>query len=199
MNLTSLVTALAAIGLARALYQRLFRLSEYTPNDVLAFLHQFDMEKVYGAFHPEVEERMRRELSPRAFKEFQWKRFLQAIFYCGLLAANSRVFQGWTLYARRRGWKNFAPPLKQTITELRSACMQCRLAALVIGMRLRWWVLKMRLMPWRDAPSFNALFKLGSGDMVAFYDKARAMAEIFSLAYGEEYHRKLAAILQPPF
>jgi hypothetical protein len=196
MNFSFLFSAMVVAFLVLVgLYRLLCRLSEYTANDVVAFLHKLDMEMVYGAFHPDIEETMRQELSPKAFKEFQWKRFLQAIFYCGLLGDNSRVFQGWTRYARRRGWKEFPAALKQTITELRSGCMQCRLAAFVIGMRLRWWVLKMSLMPWVDAPSFNTLLKLGSGDMVAFYDKVREMAEILSLAYGEEYHEKLTAIL----
>jgi hypothetical protein len=36
---------------------------------------------------------------------------------------------------------------------------------------------------------------VGSGDMLTFYSKVREMAEIFSLAYGDDYHEKLMAVL----
>jgi hypothetical protein len=195
MNFTSLIAGIAAWGLLLGTYRWLCRFSQLSANDVLAFLHKIDLEVLWGAFHPEAEETKRRELSPAAFKEFQWKRFHLAIFFCGLLADNSRVLQGWTRYERKRGWKNFPPALRRTITELRSACMQCRLGAFVITLRLRWWVLRMVILPWLPPPSFKTLLAVGSADMIGFYDKIRAMAEVFSLAYGEEYRDKLMAVL----
>jgi hypothetical protein len=138
---------------------------------------------------------LRERLSEQEFREMQWKRFHLAIYYCDMLTHNARVLQGWTRYERKQGWRTFTPALKETITELRNACMQCRLAAFVMRLRLRWWLLKMSLLPWTAPPSFKTLLSLGSADMISFYDKIRAMAEIFSLAYGNDYHEKIVAVL----
>ena len=73
--------------------------------------------------------------------------------------------------------------------------MQCRLAAFVIRLRLRWWLLRMSLLPWTTPPSFNYLLHLGSSEMIGFYDKIRTAAETFSLAYGDDYHHKLMQVL----
>ena len=195
MNFIFLLAGIGIWGLLLGAYRWLCRSSELTSSDVLAFLHKIDLELLWGTFHPEAEEMKRQELSPAAFKQWQWKRFQLGIFYCGLLGDNSRVLQGWTRYERRRGWKNFPPALRQTIAHLRNACMQCRLGAFVIAMRLRWWVLRMVVLPWLAPPSFKKLLSVGSADMIGFYDKIREMAEIFSLAYGDDYHEKLMAVL----
>jgi hypothetical protein len=196
MNITSLVTAVVTCGLfATALYRWLCRFSEFTANDVLPFLQKIDLEVLWGTFHPEAEDGLREQLSAREFRQMQWKRFHLAIYYCNMLTHNSRVLQGWTRYERRRGWRSFTPALRTTITELRNACMQCRLAAFVMRLRLRWWLFRMALLPWTAPPSFKTLLGLGSADMISFYDKIREMAQISSLAYGNDYHEKLVAAL----
>ena len=196
MNLVSLIAAFVICGLIVALlYERLCRLSELSPSDVLPFLQKIDLEVLYGTFHPEAEEMLRQKLPPAEFKEIQWKRFHLAIHYCKLLTANSRVLQGWTLYGRRQTWQQFSPALQDTVIELRNYCMQCRAAAWVIRLRLQWWLMRMRLFPWAPAPTFTRLLSSGSAEMIDFYDKVRESAELFSLAYGEDYHQKLMQVL----
>ena len=51
--------------------------------------------------------------------------------------------------------------------------------------------LRMALLPFASPPSFATLVQRGSSDMISFYETVKAMAEIFSLAYGDEYHQKL--------
>lgn len=190
--ITALVTCCV---LAVVLYRWLCRFSERSPSDVLPFLQKVDLEVMYGTFHPEAEEMLRQKLPPDKFKEIQWKRFHLAIHFCELLTANSRVLQEWTLYGRRKTWEDFTPGLQKTVIELRNRCMQCRLAAFVIRMRLRWWLARMRLFPWSSPPTFSKLLRLGSADMIKFYDQVREAAELFSLAYGEDYHQKLMQVL----
>lgn len=187
--------AVACTLLTVAVYRRLFRIREYSASDVPLFLHKVDLELLYGIFHSEAEEMLREKLAPGEFLEAQWKRFHLAIRYCDLLTANSQVLLGWTRYVRRNDWQNLGPDLQSTVTELRHTCMQCRLAAWVIRLRLRWWLARMRLFPWAPVPTFSTLVQLGSTDMVAFYDKIRQTAELFSVAYGEDYHQKLMQVL----
>lgn len=176
-------------------YRRLCRIPEYSPSDVPLFLNKVDLELLYGIFHPEAEEMLRGELAPGEFREAQWKRFHLAIRYCDLLTADAHVLLGWTRYVRRNDWQNLDADLQSTVTELRHKCMQCRLAAWVIRLRLRWWLARMKLFPWAPVPTFSTLVQLGSTDMIAFYDKIRETAELFSVAYGEDYHQKLMQVL----
>ena len=60
---------------------------------------------------------------------------------------------------------------------------------------LRWWLLRMALLPFLAPPSFRRLLRLGSPEMISFYDNLRAAAETFSQAYGEDYHQQLMQVL----
>ena len=53
----------------------------------------------------------------------------------------------------------------------------------------------MALLPFAQPPSFSTLFERGSSDMISFYETVKAMAEVFSLAYGDDYHQKLMQAL----
>lgn len=196
MNAISLVAVLAVCSVGAAIIlQWLCRFSERSPSDILPFLHKIDLEILYGTFHPEAEDVLRRELPPSEFKRIQWKRLHLAVHNCNLLTANTRVLQGWTRYERRQNWNSIGPALQNQLVELRNTCMQCRLAALVIRFRLRWWLLRMALLPYMAPPSFKTLLRLGSTDMISFYDKIRESAETFSRAYGEDYHQQLMQVL----
>jgi len=85
--------------------------------------------------------------------------------------------------------------VRKSLQELRIACIQSRLAAFLIRARLRWWLVRMVLLPFAPPPSFATLVQRGSSDMISFYETVKTMAEIFSLAYGEEYHEKLMQAL----
>lgn len=195
MNVLSLITAIATCGFAVGVYRWLCSFSERSPSDILPFLHKVDLEAFYGTFHPEDEDLLRRQLKPAEFREAQWKRFHLAIHYCDMLTANSRILQGWTRYERKQSWNSMAPRLQKQVMELRNICMQCRLAAFVIRFRLRWWLLRVALLPFIAPPSFKDLVRVGSPEMISFYDNVRQTAEAFSHAYGEDYHQQLMQVL----
>ena len=199
MSLESAVlTVLSVVGClwgARLAYRWLYQFTDRTASDVLAFLVEVDMETLNGTFHPEAEAKLRQSLPTAEFRKVQWKRFHLAIHYANKLAHNARVFQGWTRYERKTSWEGMAWGLQKTVQELRIACTQCRLATFVIKARLRWWVMRAALLPFLPLPSFETLLKSGSADMISFYENVKQLAELFSLAYGEEYHDKLMQAL----
>lgn len=178
---------LLALGLA--LFWTRFTLR--TANDVLPFLRKIEMEVIYGTFHPEAEEQLREKLPAREFKKVQWKRFHLAIHYCKDVAHNACIFQGWARHERKHSWDEMSRGVQKTVQELRIACMQCRLSAFAIRTRLRWWLLRTALLPFLPLPSFEGLLRAGSADMIGFYEKVRQQAELFSLAYGDDYHDRL--------
>jgi hypothetical protein len=85
--------------------------------------------------------------------------------------------------------------LQEAVTDLRVQSIRCRIASLYVRARLRWWLLRMRLLPWVAPPSFEDLTRHGSSDMISFYDAARELADAFSESYGDDYNGKLKQAL----
>jgi hypothetical protein len=193
--------ALVAVGsLASAVGGRmicgaLWGFSSRTANDVFPFLLKMDLEALYGTFHPEAEDQLKKTLPEKEFRTVQLKRIHLAIHYSDQISHNARVFLGWTRHERQESWQGMTHGVRKTVQELRIACIQCRLSAFLIRTRLRWWLVRTTLMPFAPLPSFSTLSRLGSADMIAFYEMVRAQAEVFSLAYGDEYHQKLMQAL----
>lgn len=192
--LAVLVSIVCILGLSR-LWHWLFRFAYRTANDVFPFLLKMDMEAVYGTFHPDPEKHFRNSLPAAEFKRIQWKRFHLAIHYCDQISNNAQVFLSWTRHERKQSWKALSPGVRTTVQELRVACLQSRLSVFMIRSRLRWWLVRMALLPLAAPPSFATLVNLGSWEMISFYETVTTLAEVFSLAYGEEYHAKLMQAL----
>lgn len=187
--------ALAFVMGIRVIYRNVCGFSSRMANDVFPFLLRIDMEALYGTFHPDPEEHFRTSLPPAEFKRIQWKRIHLAIHYCDQITNNAQVFLSWTRYEQKQSWLAINPGVRKTVRELRTACLQSRLSVFVIKSRLRWWLFRMALLPFAPAPSFVTLVRLGSWEMITFYERMKALAEVFSLAYGEEYHEKLMQAL----
>lgn len=179
----------------RRLHQWIVRFSHRTANDVPPFLLKIEMEALYGTFHPEAEQHFRDSLPPPEFKQMQWKRFHLAIHYCNQITNNAQVLLSWTRHERKHSWLALNPAMRKTAKELRAACVQSSLSAMLIRGRLRWWLVRMALLPYAPPPSFSALVELGSWEMISFYEKVRRLAEVFSVGYGDEYHEKLMQAL----
>jgi hypothetical protein len=192
--LVALGTLAFIIGI-RLIYHEVCGFSSRAPNDVFPFLFKIDMESLNGTFHPEVEDRFRSSLSWPEFKRVQWKRIHLAIHYCNQISNNACVFLGWTRHEREQGLEWMNPGTRKSVQELRIACIQSRLAAFLIRVRLRWWLVRMALLPFAPPPTFATLAHRGSSDMISFYETVKAMAEVFSLAYGDDYHQKLMQAL----
>jgi hypothetical protein len=188
---TAVVSGLGSIFILRILYQWLGKFSQRSATDVPPFLQKLDLEYVNGVFHPEVEDGLRQAMQPEEFKEAQWRRIQLAIHYCMVMSANAWVIQSWTVYDRKHNWGVLASGVRQHVKTLRVTCMQCRLAAFMVRLRLHWWIVRMALLPFAAPPSFKTLLRVGSSDMIEFYEKLREHAAAYSLIYGNEFHDKL--------
>ena len=199
MNLQVLTAAalggVTAVFAARFVFRWLCGFSTRTPKDVVPFLRKIDVAAVYGAFHPEVEDEFRNKLSPESFKAWQWKRIHLAIHYCTDMPYNCWLFLGWARFERKENWNALPADLQKEIQDLRVACVRCRLASFGFRTRLRFYLLRMALLPFLRPPSFRALHRKGSSDIVNLYETVRILAESFSLAYGEKFHQEFLAAL----
>ena len=192
--LTFLGSMASVLGI-RLIYQTACGFSRRAANDVFPFLFKVDTEALYGTFHPEAEENFRKQLPVEEFQKVQWKRFHLAIHYCELISHNARILQSWVRFERQQSWDGMTPGLQKTVMDLRAACIQCRLSTFIIRTRLRWWLLRKTLLPFLQLPSFSSLLRVGSADMISYYENITALGETFSLAYGEEFHQRFLGSL----
>jgi hypothetical protein len=64
---------------------------------------------------------------------------------------------------------------------LRDVSIQCLHSSLVMQLTLRWWPVRMAILPFAQPPTFETLITLGSADMISFYQKAKRAGRRFQL------------------
>jgi hypothetical protein len=187
--------ALFALLAIVSLYEWIYRFSERTANDVIPFLRNINLEELRNLFDASTERYLQMNLTPREFKKSQWKRCRLALQYVGDLAHNAKVFQEWGKYERTRSRKTLDRNSRRTGLELTIACAQCRICAVLVRLKLRSWLLRMAVLPFVPAPTFASLPRLGSVEMVGFYEQIKTAAVALGEAYGQSYHDRLSHAL----
>ncbi|HEY6970798.1 MAG TPA: hypothetical protein VJA94_16425 [Candidatus Angelobacter sp.] len=196
MNFESFLPFAILLGLLAVLaviflYEWVYRFSERTADDVIPYLRSINLEEMKSFFDPEAEKYLRLNSSPQEFRRAQWKRCHLALQYIGDLAHNARVFQEWGKYERTRSRRMQDSAARRTSLELTIACAQCRICAVAVRARIHYWLIKMAVLPFAAAPTFASLPRLGSVEMLSFYQQIKASAVQLGQAYGESYHQKL--------
>jgi len=64
-----------------------------------------------------------------------------------------------------------------------------------VRIRIHLWLVKMVILPFGAPPTFASLSRLGSVEMLSYYEQIKAAAIVLSQGYGENYHQKLAHVL----
>ena len=177
------------------LYEWIYRFSERTAQDVIPYLRPISFEEIKTLLDPASERYLRLNSSAQEFKRLQWKRSHLALQYVGDLAHNAKVFQEWGKYERTRSRTTLDRETKRTSLELTIACAQCRICALAVRIRIRLWLVKMAILPFGEAPTFASLPRVGSVELLSYYEQIKAAAIVLSQGYGENYHQKLAHVL----
>ena len=200
MNLESFVPFAILLGLLSLLvvvflYEWIYRFSERTAHDVIPYLRIINLEEVKVLLNPAAEIFLRLNITPQEFRKSQWKRCHLALQYARDLAHNARVFQEWGKYERNRSRRTLDRDATRTSLELTIACAQCRICSLAVRMRIHFWMIRMAVLPFTAAPSFASLPRMGSVELLSYYEQIKASAMALGQAYGENYHQKLAHIL----
>ncbi|HET9365436.1 MAG TPA: hypothetical protein VFP71_10560 [Candidatus Angelobacter sp.] len=171
------------------------RLSERTVRDVYPFFHRVESDVLYGTFHPKPEEEFRATHDRKEFKQWQFRRVHLAIHQCLDIAYNCRLMMGWAACERRINWSSFPDNLRKGLRDFQISCMQSRTAAFTIRLRLRFWLIRMILLPFLPIPSFRSISS-HSEFLIASYNTAEALAEALSLTYGDDdIHQNMLAAL----
>ena len=193
--ISPVLAALVILAVAAIMVRRwIYGMTEVNASDVIAFLRIVSLEDMRDLFHPGADELHRKSHTSREFKMIQWKRVRLGLQYVGDLAFNARILQAWSKTERRRG--DLSPDLDKITAELMTVCLQCRATSFFVRFHLHLALIKMALLPFLAPPDFARLMTHGSYDLIGFYEKVRAKAEEFGLAYdNEQYYEKLMQVL----
>ncbi|HEY6351752.1 MAG TPA: hypothetical protein VI636_20310 [Candidatus Angelobacter sp.] len=174
---------------------RMRAFSDRTVHDVIPYLRNINLEEVKTLLDPATERYLRLHSSRQEFKRYQWKRCHLALQYVSDLSHNAKVFQEWGKYERNRSRQTLDQDIRRASLDLTIACAQCRICALAVRMRIHFWMVKMAVFPFGNPPSFASLPRMGSVELVSYYQQIKTSAIQLSQGYGENYHQKLAHIL----
>jgi|SRR5262249_19938689 len=191
----AILVGLLALLVVIFLYEWVYRFSERTAQDVIPYLRTINFEEIKTLLDPATERYLRLNSSTPEFKRLQWKRSHLALQYVSDLAHNAKVFQEWGKYERSRSRTTLDREARRTSLELTIACAQCRICALAVRIRIHLWLIKMAVMPFGAPPTFASLPRVGSVEMLSYYEQIKAAAIALSQGYGENYHEKLAHVL----
>ncbi|HWZ43046.1 MAG TPA: hypothetical protein VNW97_06195 [Candidatus Saccharimonadales bacterium] len=200
MHLETLIPFAALLGLfglfvVRFLYEWIYGFSDRTSQDLIPYLQKIDLSEVRSLFDPQDERYFQLNVSLREFKRIQWKRCRLAQQYVRNLAHNARVIQEWGRFERNRSRKTLDSGVRRASLELTIVCAQCRICAVILQLQLHWWLLKMSILPFTAPPSFRFLLRLGSMEILSFYEKIRNKAGEIGESYGENYKARLAQVI----
>lgn len=191
---TALVVLVILAVAAIIVHRWIYAMPEVNASDVVPFLRIVSLEDMRDLFHPDADEHHRQSHSSREFRMIQWKRVRLGLEYVDDLSFNARILQAWSRTERRRG--DLSPELNKITAELLTVCMQCRAASLLVRFHLHLALIKMALLPFLAPPDFGRLMRHGSYDLIGFYEKVRAKAGEFGLAYNDEqYYERLMQVL----
>jgi hypothetical protein len=180
------------ILLAAFIYEWVYRFADRTAQDVIPYLRFVNLEEVASLFHPSTEKYLELNLSLAEFRKTQRKRCRLALQYAGNLAHNARIFQEWGKYERKRSRITRNSEVKRPSLELTIACAQCRICSLVVRLKIHLWLVRMAVLPFSTPPAFASLSRLGSVEMLSFYEKIKSAAQDLGRAYGDTYRDQLA-------
>ena len=188
----AILLGLLALLVVVFLYEWIYRFSERTAHDVIPYLRSVNLEEMKSFFDPATERFLRLNSSPQKFRRSQWKRCHLALQYISDLAHNAKVFQEWGKYERTRSHRTLDRDARRASLELTIACAQCRICAVAVRARLHFWLIKMAALPFAATPTFESLPRLGSIEMLSFYQQIKSSAVELGQAYGDNYRQKLA-------
>jgi hypothetical protein len=186
---------LSGVLIVGLLYRQIYRVGDRTVEQVLPSISPLGAMGVHELFSAAAERHLRMNLTPEQFRRAQRHRIILALEYMRRISHNARVLQQWASYEMARGRAAADQKHSHLSTDLIAASVHCRMCSLVLRTRLHAWLFRLALLPFAAPPSFEALIRFGSTDLLCFYSKLRKAAGQLGRRYGEIHQNKLAELL----
>lgn len=159
-----------------------FRFPDRTSQDVVDFLFPVDFDKAADLLDPELEGRLRKQLSPEEFRRLQRKRIHHYMAYVKRMSHNAAVLVEWA----NREVESQDERQAELATKLQQLGVEVRLYSLLTLLKLRFWLL-VRLDWWTlfPAPSLDDLREAGGVRGLEAYDRLKSAASFLFLELGQ--------------
>jgi len=191
------IATLVLFAAAVLLYRHTYRFVRRPPSQVIAYLRAVDPQELAHIFDPMAERYLRLNLGREQFCEEQRNRLWLALEYLGRIHHNGLVMVEWSYYELKRTRRTGSAEDRDASLELLGACSQVRLCCFVLRGWVRFWLLRMALLPFLAPPRVEKLINFGSTDLLKFYQGMTAAAVQLSHSYGDGYHEQLNQALRP--
>lgn len=197
MNVQILFTFLflsAAVGLVflKALYNWIYYFPSRTENEVIPYLRSVDMENVKDLLSVPQEGYLQMNLSPELFRLEQRRRIALTLEYYGRMAHNTGLLGEWANTEFRKSWKTGNREANATSKHLLNACVEFRMHAFVMCVKLHAWLFQIKAFPFISIPLLAEARRIGSFDLVYSYEQIKQAAEKLSRACGSACQKELA-------
>lgn len=186
---------LAGVLLLALLYRQIYRVGDRTAEQVLPSISPLGAMGVHELFSAVAERHLRMNLTPEQFRRAQRHRIVLALEYMRRISDNALVLQQWAMYEMGRARAAADQTHSHLSVDLIAASVKCRLCSFMMSTRLHCWRLGTALLPFTALPSFEALIRFGSTDLLHLYSRVRTAAGQLSRSYGEVHQTKLGELL----
>lgn len=184
------------IGLV-LLYRRTYRFPRRPPGQVISYLRGVEPEELRQLLDPKVEQYLRLNLSKEQFRQEQRNRMWLALEYLGRLSHNALIMAEWGNYELKRTRRTHSAEEREASLELISSSLQVRICSFMLRATIHVWLVRMALLPFLPAPRIAGLVRMGSTDLLEFYQTMQCAAAQLSQCYGDLYREKMALALYP--
>lgn len=184
------------IGLV-LLYRRTYRLTRRPPGQVIAYLRGVEPEELRQLLDPTAEQYLRLNLSKEQFRKEQRNRMWLALEYLGRLSHNALIMAEWGHYELRRTRRTHSAEEREASLELISSSLQVRVCSFVLRATIHVWLVRMTVLPFLPMPRIAGLVRMGSTDLLEFYQTMKYAAAQLSQCYGDLYREKMILALYP--
>lgn len=195
MNVEIFLTALFLVAVAglficEALYHWIYRFSDRSERQIIAYLRGVDLEGLKELLNLADEGYLRLNLSPAEFRKEQRHRIAVALECYGRMAHNSRLVQQWANTEMRKSAMTRNREVARAARELNNFCIEFRVHVLMTRMRLHVWLFRTNALPFLAVPFLAEARRHDSFDLVCSYERIKQEAEKLSRACGS--HGRLA-------
>lgn len=188
-------TSLAGALLLALLYRQIYRVGDRTADQVLPSISPLGAMGVHELFSAVAEHHLRTNLTPEQFRRAQRHRIILALEYMRRISQNALVLQQWASYEMARARAAADQRRSHLSADVIAATVKCRMCSFMLSTRLHCWWLRTALLPFANLPSFEALVRFGSTDLIYAYSRVRTTAGQLSRSCSEIQRNKLVEFL----
>ena len=185
------VAFIIACTLAKTLLPRTLR----TLEEMVPHLRNASLVEVKELINPADEGYLRLNLPSKAFRQAQINRLYLLREHLMRMSHNAVTLQQWATFELAKSGKTANKGATDTSRELIQYCFLFRIASAIVRLRLRFWLMRIRLLPFVSIPMLAEARKAAGTDIAYTYERIRETADKLCITSGSRCQSKLSILL----